>query len=175
MNVALLRPIVALLRPVTALALISSFAGGCVISSTAGLADHPDGNDNWIDVETDTDADGPLAVGMGPTSPEDHLLTQSHITVLEPEARPVAVRFESEQVETSFAQQVGARYEGGDAVKRQSSGGIPLLFNQEEISVLSRNAYFNEQVALADEDRDGLISDAEARAYGQRLGALLTE
>jgi hypothetical protein len=164
-----------LLRRIAALAVISSCAGGCVISSTTGVADHPDGADNWIDVETDSGAEGPLAVGVTPTSPEDHLLTQSHVTVLEPEARPVAVQFESEQAQATFAQQVGLRYEGGDAVKRQSSGGIPLLYNQEEISVLSKNAYFNEQVALADEDRDGQISNGEARAYSQRLGAPLTE
>jgi len=166
---------VALLRPIAALAVISFCAGGCVISSTTGLADHPDAADNWIDVETDSDSDGPLAVGVAPTSPEDHLLTQSHVTVLEPEAHRVAVQFESDQAQTTFAQQVGARYEGGDAVKHQSSGGIPLIYNQEEISVLSRNAYFNEQVTVADEDRDGQISNGEARAYGQRLGAPLTE
>jgi len=164
-----------LLCRIAALAAISCSAGGCVISSTSGLADHPDAADNWIDVETDSDSDGPLAVGVAPSSPDDHLLTQEHVTVLEPDARRVAVRFESAQAETAFAEQVGLRYEGGDAVKRESSGGIPLLYNQAEISVLSQNAYFNEQVAVADTDRDGLISDGEAKAYRRRLGAPLTE
>ena len=163
------------LRSIAALAVICSCAGGCVISSTTGLADHPDAADNWIDVETESDSDGPLAIGVAPTAPADHLVTQSHVTVLEPEARRVAVRFESDQAATSFAEQVGLRYDGGDAVKRQSSGGIPLLYGQEDISVLSKNAYFNEQVALADEDRNGLISDGEAHDYGRRLGAPLTE
>ncbi len=166
---------IALLCRIAALAVIIPLSGGCILSSTTGGATHPDSADNWLDVEADTDSDGPLAVGLAPTAPASHLFTQSHVTVLQPDAGRVAVRFESPQGETGFADRVDARYQGGDAVKLQSSGGIPLLYGQEEISVLSKNAYFNEQVGVADQDRDGLISNREARTYGERLGTPLTE
>jgi hypothetical protein len=166
---------VALICRIAAIAVLIPHSLGCVISSTTGSAAHPDAADNWLDIETDSDSEGPLAIGVAPTAPADHLLTQSHVTVLQPDAGRMAVRFESPKGETGFIKQVAVRYDGGDAVKLQSSGGIPLLYGQEELSVLSKNAYYNEQVGLADQDRDGLISNHEAQSYGQRLGAPLTE
>src|SRR5436189_199191 len=59
------------------------------------------------------------------------------------------------------------RHEAGGGVVGTSGFAIPFVVADGEKRVLSENAYYNGEVAKADANGDGKISDAEARAYAQ--------
>jgi len=77
------------------------------------------------------------------------------------------VDFESEEALSTFQRTVRQRYEAGGGVVEKSGFAIPFVIATGERRVLSENAFYNGEVAKADADGDGKISDAEARAYAQ--------
>src|SRR5262245_6175247 len=85
--------------------------------------------------------------------------------ILEPDPARRTVRFESDAGLEQFQRTVVRCYRNGAAVRSQSEFAIPFVLHTESREVLSENAYYNEQVAKADVDGDGVLSDAECRAY----------
>lgn len=95
------------------------------------------------------------------------LVSTSSTQVAEPEAERAAVAFESDRALAVFQDQVHALYADGDAELSKSSWGVPLLYGSSERTVLSENAHYNQQIARADVDADGVITEAEAATYAQ--------
>ena len=82
----------------------------------------------------------------------------------------VIVDFESEEGLIAFQSSVISR----DTLRSRRQGSsdvlIPFLLNVETSSVLSDTAYYNDQVAMADVNRDGVLSDAEVSGFtGRRV------
>ena len=71
--------------------------------------------------------------------------------ILNPTVQRSPVVFESDQAMSAFESALAARYAGGAA-------DLPP-------GRLSQNAFFNREIAEADVDGDGIISDAEALRY----------
>ncbi len=69
------------------------------------------------------------------------------------ERRPVV--FESSAAESAFEEELQDRYDDGEADVKQPAGRLSL------------NAFFNDQVKVADRDNDGIITDSEAQRYGE--------
>jgi hypothetical protein len=152
----------------TCVVLLASLATlpGCLIRTSDASARDPREGSAAVAVEAGTDSGSDVGVALVPELSDGHLLSTSRVAVLEPDARRVQVRFESPRAEAEFGRAMAERLARGDAVKRRSaSSTIPLLWGSEDRAVLSENAFYNEQIALADLDRDGMVSDAEADAY----------
>jgi hypothetical protein len=139
---------------------------GCLIRTSDTSARDPREADASVAVEAGTDSGNDVGLALVPSRTGGHLLSTSRVAVLQPDARRVQARFESPHAEAEFERAMAERYARGDAVKRSSaSSTVPLLWGSEDKAVLSENAFYNEQIALADLDRDGMVSDAEADAY----------
>ena len=61
--------------------------------------------------------------------------------------------FESEAASEAFEEELDDRYDGGEA----DIGPVRL----------SRNAFFNQQIEVADRDNDGIITEREAERYAR--------
>lgn len=85
--------------------------------------------------------------------------------VVEPDAARRTVQFQSDAGLEQFQRTVSRAYRKGDGVRSESEVAIPFVLHSESREMLSENAYFNEQVVKADMDGDGVLSDAECRAY----------
>ena len=139
---------------------------GCLIRTSDPGARDPRELDASVVAEADSGSGSDVGLAFVPSQPNGHLVSSSRVSVLEPDAQRVGVGFESPHAESEFQAALAQRYARGDAVKRHTaSSTIPLLWGSEDRAVLSENGFFNEQVALADGDRNGTISDAEADAY----------
>lgn len=79
----------------------------------------------------------------------------SNKTILNPTVERTPIVFESESAREAFEDELDDRYDSGEADIAQLRGR------------LSRNAFFNQQIKVADRDNDGIITDAEAQAYGE--------
>lgn len=75
--------------------------------------------------------------------------------VLNPQVEKNPVVYESPEAAKTFDNAVRDRYDHG--------GGVIRTLRAQ----LSRNAYFNRQVVVADTDLDGIISDREAYRYAE--------
>lgn len=94
-----------------------------------------------------------------------HLIEASGEKVVGQDEKRVTVDYESEQAMETFAEAVADRYPH-DKNLGSSSFKIPFLVHvRDERRTLSRNAYFNDQVDVADLNSDDTISEAEARIY----------
>lgn len=51
---------------------------------------------------------------------------------------------------------------------------IPFLTMHVRSATLSENAFYNDQIAVADIDGDGVITDSEAISYHERVGGVDT-
>jgi hypothetical protein len=74
-----------------------------------------------------------------------------HERVLNPKVSTTPVVFESDQAQSAFGDAVRDRYDAGGAERPPGK--------------LSKNAYYNQEIAEADRDGDGIISDSEAYRY----------
>jgi hypothetical protein len=139
---------------------------GCLIRTSDLGARDPRETDASVAVEAGSSSGSDVGLAFVSPQASGHLVSSSRLSVLEPDAQRLPVGFESPRAEGQFRAAVAERYARGDAVKRHTaSSTIPLLWGSEDRAVLSENGFFNEQVALADGDRDGSISDAEADLY----------
>lgn len=141
--------------------------GGCVLHTADSNVAAPSPGDSLVSVEADTDdAPGGLGAELTSSPPDGFLFKSTDVTVVDPAAERVAVTYESPWAAAALEQAIAARYRRGDAIKvRSSSSNIPLLWGNEQRIMLSKNAFFNEQVASADSDRSRTISNDEARRY----------
>jgi hypothetical protein len=85
--------------------------------------------------------------------------------VVDPDAERRVIAFESDDALLRFHGTVNRRYSGGKNFAGESQFAIPFVVAVEERHVLSENAFFNQEVARADLNGDGSISDIESRAY----------
>ena len=95
------------------------------------------------------------------------LINSSNEKVVEPDAKRIAVDFESEQSLETFQKAANARYASGGGVVGKSGLAIPFVIAASERRVLSENAFYNAQVRKADTNGDGVVSNVEARVYAQ--------
>lgn len=79
----------------------------------------------------------------------------SNKTILNPTVERTPIVFESPEAAEVFEDELDDRYDSGEADIAQLRGR------------LSRNAFFNQQIKVADRDNDGIITDAEAQAYAE--------
>jgi acyl-homoserine lactone acylase PvdQ len=93
------------------------------------------------------------------------LVSSNTTQVAEPEQQRIAISFETDVALATFQHEVNTRYDDGDAELARTSWGIPFVYGSTDRTILSENAYFNAQVATADIDADGQITEAEANAY----------
>ena len=75
------------------------------------------------------------------------------------------VQFESDTGLEQFQQTVRMRGSWASRYQGESSFGIPFIIGVEQRRVISENAFYNDQVSAADVNGDGVLSDAEVRAY----------
>src|SRR5687768_13613113 len=93
------------------------------------------------------------------------LINSSNREVIEPDAKRMAVQFESEKAMAGFQKEVYHRYRAGGGEQGSGAFAVPFVMAVSETRVLSENAFYNRQVHKADVNGDGTISDAEARVY----------
>ena len=138
----------------------------CLIRTSDGSARDPREASASVAVQAGTDSGSDVGFALVPSPPNGHLLSTSRVAVLEPDAQRVQARFESPNAQAAFDLALAERHARGDAVKRSSaSSTVPLLWGSEDRAVLSENAFYNEQIGVADLDRDGMVSEAEAASY----------
>jgi hypothetical protein len=94
------------------------------------------------------------------------LINHESEVVIDREAPRAAVNFENDEAMTLFQEEIARRKRRGDASLGKSGFAIPFIIATSEKRVLSENAFYNQQVEIADVNRDGWISLAEAKAYG---------
>lgn len=96
-------------------------------------------------------------------------LLTTHETKLVREDEPrQAVAFESDEGMTEFHAAVNRRADRGARERGRSSFNVPFIVSANTRKVLSRTAFFNDQVRLADINADGTLSDVEVWAYDGR-------
>ncbi len=81
---------------------------------------------------------------------------KSNKRILNPTVERNPVVFESPQGADAFEQALDERYDAGEADIKQLRAR------------LSRNAFFNQQIKVADRDNDGIITDVEAGRYAKK-------
>lgn len=140
-------------------------SSGCMLRSYEPSVPRPEASDDIVALETSSEDDDTLAVALASDSPTGHLFGSSSVTVIRPDAQRVGASFDSQGTATHFAELVEAHYARGGAVRARTESVIPLFYGTEERRVLSENAFYNEQVELADQDRNGVITGVELRHY----------
>lgn len=84
-------------------------------------------------------------------------------TVRKDEGRK-AVEFENENAATVFHNAV--RHSGKNSDKTDNTRvGVPFVTFYSKTSVISENAWYNDQITLCDTNGDGTITESEARVY----------
>jgi hypothetical protein len=144
---------------------LTASLSGCMIHSSSAPSAAVPRDESVVEVGAGSEDEGDLSAGMASSFPDGFLVKSTRTAVIEPDARRDPVAFESAWAEATFERALGERKNRGDAIRGRSNSGLPLLWTTEDRSVLSDNAFYNEQAKLADRDRDGQITDEEARAY----------
>lgn len=96
------------------------------------------------------------------------LVTTHEVKLVREDEPRQAVAFESDEGMTQFHAAVNRRSDRGGRERGRSSFNIPFIVSANSRKVLSRTAFFNDQVVLADINADGTLSDAEVWAYDGR-------
>jgi hypothetical protein len=75
------------------------------------------------------------------------------------------VEFESDTAARLFYETLSKNYANRNRTESTTSISIPIIFENERKVVPGRNVEFNEAVAICDSNKDGRITEAEARIY----------
>ena len=75
------------------------------------------------------------------------------------------VEFESDTAARLFYETLSKNSAGRNHSESTTSIEIPIIFETERKVVPGRNVEFNEAVAICDSNKDGRITEAEARIY----------
>jgi hypothetical protein len=78
------------------------------------------------------------------------------------------VEFETETAGRLFYEALSKRPHGGSRTESSSKVSLPLVFSNEHRVVRGPNAAFNEAVAACDTNKDGRITETEARIFADR-------
>jgi hypothetical protein len=79
------------------------------------------------------------------------------------------VRFESDQVRQAFEARIADLKDRGEKPHKERVVAVPFLLWWSREEVLAENAWYNDQVAVCDVNRDTLITFQEALAYNPRF------
>lgn len=88
----------------------------------------------------------------------------THETVVKDDTR-VPVTFESDAAARVFYEALSRQPNGGQKQESRTQVSIPIVFDHERKVVTGPNRAFNEAVGRCDTNRDGVISETEARIY----------
>ena len=80
----------------------------------------------------------------------------------------VPVEFETESAGRIFYEALSRRPHSGERQESKSEVSLPLVFSNETRVVRGPNIAFNRAVAEADTNRDGKITEVEARIFAGR-------
>ena len=91
----------------------------------------------------------------------------THQTTYKDESR-VPVEFENESAGRMFYEALSRRPHSGDRQESRSEVSLPLVFSDESRVIQGPNIAFNRAVAEADTNKDGKITEIEARIFAGR-------
>jgi hypothetical protein len=155
-------------------ALVAGALPGCLIHSADAPSAAAPADESVMEVGAGEDDGEGLTAALASSLPDGSLVKSTRTAVVDPSAQRIAVRFESAWAEQAFERSLAARRRRGDAVRGHSTSGLPLVWTSEERSVLSENAFYNEQARRADVDGNGLVDDDEARRYSAATARVAT-
>jgi hypothetical protein len=89
----------------------------------------------------------------------------THETVINDVSR-TAVEFENDAAARDFYEAISRLPNGGQQQESKTEISIPIVFEHERKVVRGPNQAFNQAVNRCDTNRDGKISEAEARIFG---------
>jgi predicted small secreted protein len=89
----------------------------------------------------------------------------THETVYRDVSR-TPVEFENETAGRIFYEALSRRPHSGDRQESKTEVSLPLVFSNEHRVVHGPNEAFNQAVAEADTNKDGKITEVEARIFG---------
>ena len=105
---------------------------------------------------------GVVCLGLGSIG-----CVHSHETHYKEDDR-VSVEFENETAGRTFYESFSRRGHHRDATERSTTVQLPFVFSHEYKVLRGRNSEFTRAVAECDTNRDGRITEMEARIYGDR-------
>ena len=89
----------------------------------------------------------------------------THKSVVYHDVERVPVKFESDAAARLFYETLTRNTGGRRYSESTTTISIPIIFENEQKSVPGPNVKFNDAVAACDTNRDGIITEAEARIY----------
>ena len=92
----------------------------------------------------------------------------SHKSVVYQDVERVKVEFESDAAARLFYETLSRNAATGKHSESTTTVSIPIVFQNEQKVVPGRNVEFNEAVAICDSNKDGKITEAEARIYANQ-------
>jgi len=84
------------------------------------------------------------------------------------DAEPTKVQFESDAAARLFYETLSKYYHPHNRSEKTVRFDVPLVFSAEKKEVRGRNLEFNEAVAECDTDKNGVITEQEARIFANR-------
>jgi len=92
----------------------------------------------------------------------------SHRTVVYQDVARAKVEFESDAAARLFYETLSRISPSRDHSESTTSVAIPIVFEHERKVVPGKNVEFNDAVAICDSNRDGIITETEARIFANQ-------
>lgn len=92
----------------------------------------------------------------------------THKSVVYRDVERVPVEFESDAAARLFYETLSRNTSGRRYSESTTTVSIPIIFENEEKTVAGPNVRFNEAVAMCDSNRDGKITELEARVFANQ-------
>ena len=92
----------------------------------------------------------------------------THHSVVYKDVERTKVEFESDAAARLFYETLSRNWATSRHSESTTTISIPIVFENEQKVVPGRNVEFNEAVAICDSNKDGKITEAEARIYANQ-------
>jgi hypothetical protein len=92
----------------------------------------------------------------------------THKSVVYQDVERVRVEFESDAAARLFYETLSRNTGGRRYSESTTTVSIPIVFENEQKTVPGPNVKFNDAVAVCDSNKDGKITEAEARIYANQ-------
>ena len=92
----------------------------------------------------------------------------THKSIVYQDVDRVKVEFESDAAARLFFETLSRNSAKSSHTESTTTISIPIIFQNEQKVVPGRNVEFNEAVAICDSNKDGKITEAEARVYANQ-------
>jgi hypothetical protein len=96
----------------------------------------------------------------------------SHEETVYRDAERVKIEFENDKAARIFYEAVSAHSPAHGSVNSTTEVELPVIFKHKSHVVSGPNAAFNEAVSRCDTNKDGRITEAEARIFAEQKGKL---